>query len=356
MSTQIQITPKSGITIGSTEITSGTDNRVLFQSSGKVSQSANFTFNSTLRRLQINATTGAGGNDVPLLIRNSADNLDLLRFRANGDHSLGSEGGISLSLNAKSGYSYTTLNLNGQGNTERAALRQTSNRLTFTHTNSDTVSATLTTSGLSVGFGDIGASARLDIKAQGALSTDLAFRVRNSADTQNSFQIDGLGQGKIKSTSYVPKFSVSYDWAGSERNAFVFTQNIQNFRGQEWTFDAGYNGNAERLVVSNDLTGNEQGYFSICQNNFNFGKTWHPAETSSERRVLRIYNGVSPSARTASETDFFKMYSADIVAGNASPHFQTENGDVIKLYKQSSTGIATVLDIVTVLTNLGLLG
>ena len=36
-------------------------------------------------------------------------------------------------------------------------------------------------------------NARLDIRAQGALSTDIAFRVRNSADTGNLFQINGDG-------------------------------------------------------------------------------------------------------------------------------------------------------------------
>jgi hypothetical protein len=55
-------------------------------------------------------------------------------------------------------------------------------------------------------------------------------------------------------------------------------------------------------------------------------------------------------------TDSFQQYSADITAGNAAPHFRTEVGDVIKLYKQSSAGIATVGDLVTILTNLGLLG
>ncbi len=49
------------------------------------------------------------------------------------------------------------------------------------------------------------------------------------------------------------------------------------------------------------------------------------------------------------------MYSNDITAGNAAPHFRTEVGDIIKLYKQSSAGIATVGDLVTVLQNLGLL-
>ena len=43
----------------------------------------------------------------------------------------------------------------------------------------------------SIGGGTAGA--RLDVRAQGALSTDIAFRVRNSADTSNIIQVQGNG-------------------------------------------------------------------------------------------------------------------------------------------------------------------
>jgi nitrogen fixation protein len=45
------------------------------------------------------------------------------------------------------------------------------------------------------------AGARLDVRAQGALSTDIAFRVRNSADTANLIQVNGLGGVEINSTT-----------------------------------------------------------------------------------------------------------------------------------------------------------
>jgi hypothetical protein len=41
------------------------------------------------------------------------------------------------------------------------------------------------------------AGARLDVRAQGALSTDIAFRVRNSADTANLFEVRGGGAEKV---------------------------------------------------------------------------------------------------------------------------------------------------------------
>jgi hypothetical protein len=51
------------------------------------------------------------------------------------------------------------------------------------------------------------------------------------------------------------------------------------------------------------------------------------------------FNGTNPSAST---TDAFRMYSADVVAGNAAPHFRTENGAVIKLY-QETTGVGNAI-------------
>jgi hypothetical protein len=88
-------------------------------------------------------------------------------------------------------------------------------------------------------------SARLDIRAQGALETDIIFRVRNTGNTANSFSFNGFS-------------------------------------------------------------------------------------------VIAHRNGTAP---TANVTDSYQLYSADITAGNAAPHIQTENGNIIKIY-QETTGVA----------------
>ena len=49
---------------------------------------------------------------------------------------------------------------------------------------------------------------------------------------------------------------------------------------------------------------------------------------------LNHYNGTAP---TSSVTDGYSQYSADIVFGNAAPHFRTENGAVIKLYQETTS-------------------
>jgi hypothetical protein len=57
---------------------------------------------------------------------------------------------------------------------------------------------------------------------------------------------------------------------------------------------------------------------------------------TSATRTFAVLNGTAPSSSPA---DTFQMYSNDISAGNAAPHFRTENGAVIKLYQQDN-GVA----------------
>lgn len=59
--------------------------------------------------------------------------------------------------------------------------------------------------------------------------------------------------------------------------------------------------------------------------------------------VFGIANGNLP---TTQPTDIYQQYSADITAGNAAPHFMTETGDVIKLYKETALTAAdnTIID------------
>jgi hypothetical protein len=66
---------------------------------------------------------------------------------------------------------------------------------------------------------------------------------------------------------------------------------------------------------------------------------------------ITTHNGTAP---TVGIIDASVMYSADIVAGNAAPHFRTENGSVIKLYKQDLPTNPTNAEIATFLSNLGL--
>ena len=48
------------------------------------------------------------------------------------------------------------------------------------------------------------------------------------------------------------------------------------------------------------------------------------------------WNFLTVAGVGAAPADGFAMYSADIIAGNAAPHFKTEAGDVVKLYKETA--------------------
>lgn len=52
---------------------------------------------------------------------------------------------------------------------------------------------------------------------------------------------------------------------------------------------------------------------------------------TSATRTIAVSTGTPPSDSPA---DAFQQYSADITSGNAAPHFRTEAGDIVKLYKQ----------------------
>ncbi len=76
--------------------------------------------------------------------------------------------------------------------------------------------------------------------------------------------------------------------------------------------------------------------------NFLIGR--NTAGTSATKSIVQA-NGTAP---TSSPADAYQQYSADITTGNAAPHFRTENGNIVKLY-QETTGVAAA----TLVSNVG---
>jgi hypothetical protein len=352
-------------------------------------------------------------------------------------------------------------------------------------------------SGVSIGFGGIDAQARLDVKSQGALSTDIAFRVRNSADNANlvtftGIEYVGFGVGaeiqqvngssvsvgirsQVNGVNYFKTFTGGGIAIGQNSNATNFNSsgNIitgvaiglntyswqssvsigQNTSASSTTTVAignntsaggsagsnivsiGNNVNAatisgggaknvcigsnliagrdnyEQIIIGADL-GNRASsagslnvnkniyiggnldnavnsrtgvislgfgassvskinpnidnsfslYFSDNNRSFFVNKNTNVVMKSlgaltagtdfdsSATNTFTVYNGTIPSINTS---DSFQQYSADITAGNAAPHFRTENGSIIKLYQQSA--VTSSQGLADVLTNVGLL-
>ena len=154
----------TGLTVGTTPITSGTDTRLLFQNGGVVQQSANFTYDASLGLSVGNNTVGfvktstqnISGANVGELTTYSLNNFPLVKLTG---------GDLSTYFSGRIGLYY--------GNTEKAYLK---------------ASAT---------GGEIGGFNSLLLKAAGALSTDIALRVRNSADSANLFSVQGDGVSNV---------------------------------------------------------------------------------------------------------------------------------------------------------------
>jgi hypothetical protein len=129
----------SGLTVGTTAIASGTIGRVLFQGTGNVlQQSAGLSFATANNQLNIGTSTYLRG-----------------------------------------GTSYLDSFANGWG------LYNCGLQSTFYGNNKDIWNVN------TISLGSASASARLDVRAQGALSTDVAFRVRNSANTVDILKVQG---------------------------------------------------------------------------------------------------------------------------------------------------------------------
>ena len=82
-------------------------------------------------------------------------------------------------------------------------------------------------SGGNVGIGTTAPTAKLHIAAPGALSTDIALRVRNSADTADLMVVNGLGNVGIGTSSPSSKLDVTSTSAG----AIVNNITVQNLSG-----------------------------------------------------------------------------------------------------------------------------
>ena len=92
-----------------------------------------------------------------------------------------------------------------------------------------------------VGIGSINTpGARLDVRAQGALSTDIAFRVRNSTDTKNFLVVNGAGDvynngaGGINSNTFFGE-NVGRNTTGGYNTAFGCNSLLSNVSGNSNT-------------------------------------------------------------------------------------------------------------------------
>ena len=381
MSTGINIAPSSGITVGTTAVTSGTDGRVFFQAGGVVQQDANFTFDNTLKRLALKAV-GTAGTDIPLSISNSAGTLNLFQVSGNSAYFNGPAATaftpiFALYRNNSEVFRIDEYKSQFTGNVYmNSIVGPASSGIAFQNqSGSGKLIYMVPTGGtLAIGYGTLTTAAALDVKSQGALSTDIAFRVRNSADTSNIITANGTGEVFIGSgivgAGQGHLFNMRLGAATASPFAY-FDNNVYNFdiarfcniklgfgaqntnstqsialglgsvpssRNYQqtvafWTAISQATNDSGFAMSGADTAGNNSIYTNYYGRNIVLGGTTQGTGT----RKIVLNNGTVPSTNL---TDAFQLYSADITAGNAAPHFRTENGAVVKVYQETTTVVA----------------
>ena len=101
-----------------------------------------------------------------------------------------------------------------------------------------------------VGIGTIAPTAKLHIAAQGALSTDIVFRVRNSADTANILTVNGAGDVWSNGRGYQTSNTMYGEFAGGSNT----TGNYNSFFGSE--------------TGAGNIIGNQNSYFGWYASRF----------------------------------------------------------------------------------------
>lgn len=230
---------------------------------------------------------------------------------------------------------------------------------------------------------------RVDVRSQGALSTDVGFRVRNSANTRNIFEILGNEKTNIYSGTFA-KFEFATEGSGVLIFAGSTSSNKMFQLGADYDVVNAYTGSLKLYnhssVLKTKIKAVGTSYFSDTSSYLAIGSTTagarldvHAQGVSSIDYAFRIrnsantknlltvagngeikiigslsvgaeslgagttntialLNGVAP---ITSPADVVQMFSKDVVANNASLWIKTENLDEIKIYSIGGWGTPT---------------
>ncbi len=333
------ITVGGGITVGTTAVTSGTIGRIFFEGTGNVvQQSASLFWDNTNARLGIGATPsttvrldvraqGALSTDIAFRVRNSADTANILTV--NGD---GSQAWLDPANNAFTTIRSGASTLIQWGNTNFLSIG-IGHGHTMTGTDSYNVliggGATISSgTGEAIKIGVFGVSTgvgTINIGYSGRVNGSYAIKIGRHTGVSSFGGTNSIHLGRTVSGNDIAADNVFMTYFNSQSSSTLTRAN----------------GSFGLLGQQAYILGNGTGIYGTDTFMGNGGNTL----------VIRNH----PNIPSTNITDSFQQYSSDIVAGNAAPHFRTENGNIIKLYQQSSSGITTVAQLVTVLQNLGLL-
>jgi hypothetical protein len=210
------------------------------------------------------------------------------------------------------------------------------------------------------GIGQATPAARLDVLAQGALSTDIALRVRNSADNNNFITIAGNGDITVGNSTVLPSNSTfrvfsgfgggnylklindstsfgvyhGIDMTSTGRPGYFALEtagnqgsSITRFRG------GGSNSAGAKITAYIDHPGDtdRQGHWHF-RTQVHLGDAYRAYRSTLGNHTLLIETGSAP---TTSSANSFIVYASASTANNAQPTFRTENGTIVWIGSES---------------------
>ena len=229
-------------------------------------------------------------------------------------------------------------------------------------TGSLNVSGSLTTIGLTTST-QIGAGAApsgsvpLDVRAQGALSTDIAFRVRNSANTSNIFKIQGDANAALGETTDANQKTFSVNAAGNSRlvlgSGYSTDTGVFSLTRRYFATVTVFNDNALLLSHNSFSDGNNipykhhyvnpsTYYGSVPSYGYNAGFMWFKDSATianlqmklSPDNALSIYTSSASPIETIITGSAFQLWASGSL-GNAKPYIRTQNGTIVWLGDES---------------------
>lgn len=368
--------PTAELNIGVTPILNGYENSILFQQSGRVQENQTFVYDpvnsrigmdelAPLTRMHLFSTTG-NTDAAPLTFTFQRDTDTYNSNTTWFSHRAINGTGIRVGAFAFAQQAV------GQGT--RFSILTTNDSTNIAATEALRVSQEKR---LSIGTA-IYNGAVVDIAAEGNLSTDLSLRVRNYTDGFDHFRVQGNGgitAVNNQSTRYLNHIDESYtgsivqiaEWRnGNSGGLNDQTVKLTNYR---WNYSDpllaassvlasntyatsvknsfiinNANNNSDSAIVFNISTAEStvanDALRLTALRNILIGGTNLQAGISATNTLVQL-TGVAPGSDI---TDSYQLYSKDITAGNAAPHFRTENGSVVKLYQQNTAlAAATVV-------------
>jgi hypothetical protein len=349
MSTGINITSSSGITVGTTPVTSGTDGRVFFQAGGVIQQDSAFFWDNTNKRLGVGATPastvrldiraqGALSTDIAFRVRNSANTSNLTSIDGTG---------LITSANS------LNVTLTNSSNITRPLVQDNGNNVLTTHSR-------VVDNNVFVGFGNIFNTGIENSSVLGHGNTIGINALRNAivglqnSSTGNVNEIFGrLFSNTGNNNILIGSRATSAPLRGIAGSNFIWLghgseANSINCSSALFTYfnDQANPNHVLRRRGNIALLGEK---YQITQDANTSNGLGSRMDVNAEN-TFTVHNGTAPSINI---TDAFQQYSSDITAGNAAPHFRTENGSIVKLYQE--TAVTNPQGIADALTNLGVL-